>query len=218
MSAPTAPEPLRRRIPVVRIAVTVTAAALVALLAYGLLRQAPDTTIDDALASGSLATAPGFDLEVLDAGRPGPQLAAPLADGRLALEELRGVPVVLNFWASWCDPCRQEASLLQREWERARRLGVLFVGLNMQDARDSARAFLREFGVDYPTIREADKRTARAYGASGIPETYFLTADGRVAAHVIGAVSSSQVRAGIDAARTGTPLPVQIGGDRRSTR
>lgn len=202
------------------VAATTVALSLTALLVFGLLRRAPNTTIADSLASGRLAPAPPFDLEILDPGRLGPlsnQLTGALADGRIALDELRGAPVVLNIWASWCDPCRQEAPILQRAWARARDAGVLFVGLDIQDTPKDGRSFLREFGIDYPTVREGDRSTAQAYGATGIPETYFLTADGRVASHVIGVVTAAQLQAGIVAARERRPLAGQAGGDRRDT-
>lgn len=210
----------RRRIPLGPVAIALLAAGLVALLAFGLARQAPNTTIADALAAGRLAVAPAFELELLDRGQLGarlePRLAGALSDGRVALRELRGTPIVVNFWASWCEPCRKEAPLLQRAWQQARRDGVVFLGLNMQDARSDAQTFLRDFSVDYPTIREPDNSTARAYGAAGIPETFFITADGRVAAHVIGAITATQLRAGVGAARSRRALPRQAGGDRRA--
>jgi cytochrome c biogenesis protein CcmG/thiol:disulfide interchange protein DsbE len=212
------PRPRRRVGLLTVVAAATVALSLTALLIFGLLRRAPNTTIADSLASGRLAPAPAFDLEILDPGRLGPlsyQFAGALDDGRIALDELRGAPVVLNIWASWCDPCRQEAPILQRAWERARDAGVLFVGLDIQDTPKDGRSFLREFGIDYLTIREGDRSTAQAYGATGIPETYFLTADGRVAAHVIGVVTAAQLQAGIAAARENRPLAVQAGGDRR---
>jgi cytochrome c biogenesis protein CcmG/thiol:disulfide interchange protein DsbE len=201
----------------------ILAAGFVALLGYGLLTQAPDATIDDRLARAQTAPAPGFDLEVLSRGKLGPRLTdalrAPLSDGRLALSELRGTPAVVNFWASWCVPCREEAPVLERTWRQdARPRGVLFVGLNMQDVREDARAFLDEFGISYLNVRDRGKTVAPRWGVTGIPETFFITEDGDVAGHVIGAISAEQMREGIAAALSGRPIGARVGGDRRPTQ
>ena len=194
----------------------------IALLVYGLAAQSPDSTIDDALAQARATSAPGFELDVLQRGRQPAGLrsivARAAADNRVALSELRGTPVVLNFWASWCDPCRVEAPVLERGWRKEGRQGVLFLGLNMQDVTDDARDFLREFDVSYLNVREGGKETARRYGATGLPETFFISARGQVVGHVIDTLDREQLRAGVDAARDGRPAAASEGGDRQGTR
>ena len=187
----------------------------VALLAYGLLSKAPDKTIDSALADGRSVAAPGFALRVLERGKPGPLSdvwSRAAADGTVDLRELRGTPLALNFWASWCDPCRSEAPLLERGWKQARAQGVLLVGLDQQDAPDNARAFIREFGLTFPHVREAGRDSARRWGVTGIPETFFIDARGRIVGHVIGVVNAQQFDAGVRAARAGKPVPSETGG------
>ncbi len=199
------------------------AAGLIALLAFGLTARATDTTIDDALAQDQAAAAPGFTLDILTRGTPPPELAATFAraaddDDRIDLRELRGTPVVLNYGASWCIPCREEAPLLQRAWTQNATDGVLFLGLNMQDARSDARNFLRAFKQTFPHVRDPTNDTARRWGASGIPETFFIRRDGAIVGHVIGVVTAQQLQRGIADAKAGRVQDPARGGQFRPTR
>ena len=203
----------------IRVLALVIAIAFVGLLVYGLTTKAADTSIDDALSRGEARPAPGFELQRLTDGivSRSPWRSAAV-DGRVGLAELRGTPVVLNFWASWCDPCRAEAPRLERTWRSVRRRGVLFVGLDQQDTREDARDFIRTFGLTFPQVRDPTNDTARAWGVSGIPETFFIDREGRVVSHVIGVVSDAQLEAGIRAAEAGRPGEPVDGGDQRPTR
>jgi cytochrome c biogenesis protein CcmG/thiol:disulfide interchange protein DsbE len=89
---------------------------------------------------------------------------------------------------------------------------VAFLGLNIQDLRGDARDFSREFGLTYPSVRDARRGVADRYGATGIPETFFVDARGRVVAHVIGVVSEAQLAAGAQAALTGQVAGTVSGG------
>jgi cytochrome c biogenesis protein CcmG/thiol:disulfide interchange protein DsbE len=190
------------------------AAGFVGLLAYGVLTKSPRTTIDDALSDARPVAAPPIDLPVLQrpGGRVGEQLAGVLADRRVTLDELRGRPVVVNFWASWCVPCREEAPVLERTWRRAGPRGVVVVGLDQQDITDDALAFTRQLGVSYLNIRDRGDATARRYGVSGLPETFFISRTGMVVGHVVGTVSPRQLAEGVEAARSGSPLGPKRGG------
>jgi len=214
----------RRRAPWRRpasLAAITLVAAFVGLLAYGLVSSGTDDTIDSRLGASDAADAPDFELPVLVRGRSGPlesRLAPALEDGRLASTELRGTPVVLNFWASWCPPCRTEAPVLERAWQRSRGRGTVFLGLNMQDVTGDATAFVREFGITYPNVRDQSDAVAQEWGVAALPETFFIDRRGRVVAHVIGAISERQLDEGIRAARAGRPGAAERGGDLRETR
>ena len=208
--------PARRAL---RIAGVLAAVAFVALLAYGLTTKATNSTIDDALSRGESVAAPGFTLSALAEGRDaGDAWAKAASDGDVSLSELRGTPLVLNFWASWCDPCRAEAKVLEKAWKQQSGNDVLFLGLDAQDAREDARDFISQFGLTFPHVRDPGNDTQRAWGVTGLPETYFIAADGSVVGHVIGTVDDDQLRDGIEAARSGRPAGADQGGEQRPVK
>lgn len=211
--------PLRFLAPVVGIAAAV---GLVALLAYGVIARNPDTTIDDSLSRDQPIPAPSYRLAVLRHGTLGRhlehKLSPALADAHVSPSELRGTPYVLNIWASWCVPCREEAPVLVREWRRVRARGVLFVGIDMQDTDEDAGAFMNHFAVDYLNLRDPTNKTFRRYGATGLPETWFISARGDIVNHVIGVITPAQLRGGIAAAVTGRPEAARRGGEQRPPR
>lgn len=127
---------------------------------------------------------------------------AALTDGRLDLGELRGAPVVVNFWASWCTACVLEAPALSNAAKGYGRRGVFFVGVNQEDSIPQARRFLRDLHVRYPNVRESGSATARRWQVSGYPTTFFISARGKVVAKVVGRASRSQLGAGIARALT----------------
>ena len=192
-------------------------AGFVGLVSYGLAKQGADTTIDDALAEGERAEAPELRLPPL-AGGGGRAWDRAAADGTVDIGELRRTPVVINFWASWCDPCKKEAPVLREGWTRAREKGALVVGLNQQDGRSEARRFIARERLDFPHVRDEGRDTADDWGVSGLPETFFLSARGAVVGHVVGAISRSQFDEGLAAATSDTPMRPQLGGEQGGVR
>src|SRR5439155_16284243 len=102
---------------------------------------------------------------------------------------LRGQVVVLNFWASWCAECVTEHPALAAAWQRYRDQGVTVVGVLYQDSASSAAEFLRRYPGDWPQVADPGDRTSIAYGVRGVPETFFIARNGRIAAQHSGAVS-----------------------------
>lgn len=192
-------------------AVTVTACvlagALIALLLYGLLGRGGAPTLADDLSQGRAVTPAPVTLPLLVRGTVRPPLDAVVdaaaRDGEVSLTELRGTPVILNVWASWCGPCKAESPVLRRLWAAAAPRGVLVLGLNQQDVRRTARAFVAEERLTYPSVRDGSDEASRSLGATGVPETYALDARGRIVAHRAGAISDADARALLRAATTG---------------
>ncbi|MGI8801311.1 MAG: TlpA family protein disulfide reductase [Solirubrobacteraceae bacterium] len=176
------------------------AAAAVGLRVAGGARGPRD---DAPLLQPRFTAAPLLKLPVLAAGRvPGGiqrawRLAA--ADDQVNLAELRGRVVVVNFWASWCDPCRLEAPLLQRAWQQQHGR-VLVLGVNQDDALADARAFLGRYAISYPSVRESGDATARRWSVGGFPVTFFIAPDGHAVAEAIGLLRQRQLERGIAAA------------------
>jgi cytochrome c biogenesis protein CcmG/thiol:disulfide interchange protein DsbE len=135
---------------------------------------------------------------------PAHDFTLPLFEGgTVRLSSLKGRPVMVNFWASWCVPCREEAPLLEQTWQRYQDKDLAFLGVNIWDSETNARAFMREFGITYPNAIDADGKVAIDYGLHGVPETFFVDRQGRLASKYIGPVlnaGSGQLQlAGMDA-------------------
>ena len=127
-------------------------------------------------------------------GDPAPDFSITLLDGsEVSLSDLRGQVVVLNFWASWCDPCRQEAPSLQEVWETYEGKGVTFLGVSYKDAEDASRAFVQEFGLTYLNGTDPRDRISRAYGITGVPETFIIDAEGKIVQFYVGEVRPEEL-------------------------
>lgn len=137
-------------------------------------------------------------------GRPAPPFEIPLyaGDSTVSLAALRGRPVVVNFWASWCLACRDEARVLEAAWQR---FGpdVALVGIAVDDEDRAARAFIARYGKTYYLGPDADGTISVDYGLFGVPETFFIGADGRILAKHVGPLSEADVEQRIAALRSG---------------
>ena len=180
--------------------VTVIVGGVVGLLAYGFTRDS--RYIQSPLIAKQ---APSFTLA--------------LFDGKvIRLEDLRGKVVFLNFWASWCVPCRAEARRIEGAWQKYKDRGVVFLGANIQDKEEDARAFMNEFGITYLNGRDESGKIAVDYGVWGIPESFFIDGRGQITYKHVGEISSQIIDAKLDEARRGI-VSVQEGkGEYRSVQ
>ncbi|MBI2539830.1 MAG: TlpA family protein disulfide reductase [Deltaproteobacteria bacterium] len=142
-----------------------------------------------------------------------------LFDGKtIRLEDFRGRAVFLNFWASWCPPCRAEARTLEAAWQSYKDRGVVFLGVDIQDKEEDARAFIQEFGITYMNGRDDTGRIAVDYGVWGIPETFFIDRQGRITYKHVGGLGMSTVEAKLDQALKGIVSAEEGKGEYRSVR
>ena len=163
---------------------------LVGLMAWGLSDKTPVTSLS------------GFTR----VQQPAPDFTLPLFDGgELVLSKFTGRPIVLNFWASWCAPCREEALGLERAWRTYKDRDVMFVGVDIQDSEESAKAYLKEFGVTYPSGRDADGKITVDYGVVGIPVTFFVNREGTIERRWVGALDEGQLLTWVDELASGAP-------------
>jgi cytochrome c biogenesis protein CcmG/thiol:disulfide interchange protein DsbE len=176
----------------VPIVAAVLAAALVGLLVYGVVARRDDTSLDSAVKKGQRPAAPGSAVTL------------PVLDGsaRRSLEQLRGKVVVLNFWASWCGPCKNEAPVLERAQQRLAPSGGTVLGVTYKDDADASRAFVRQYKLTYPSLRDDKLDLAPKYGTTALPETFVLDKRGRVVALSRGEISQAFLLRAIDRAQT----------------
>jgi cytochrome c biogenesis protein CcmG/thiol:disulfide interchange protein DsbE len=168
-------EPSRRRT-VWLLVILVLIVGLVAVLAFGL-RPKTSTKLQG-------QPAPNFELTAFNGEFEGQQFS---------LDDLRGQPVVLNFWASWCVECDKEMALLEQAWQDYRDQGVWFIGVDYLDIDSEGLAYLDRFNITYPNAPDIGSRTYEDYRCTGVPETFFIDKDGEIQHVQIGPLSQPQL-------------------------
>lgn len=197
----------RQRHPLFRLLQLVSIGAVVGLLALLIWRVSEASEgagLVAAIRADKKPPAPAFMLGVIwPHNENWPPPLRHLVHEKIGPPKLRGWPVVVNFWASWCVPCKAEAPLLVAA-ARKHSGKVAVLGLDTQDFSGDARDFLRRFKVNYISVRDGSGATNDTYGLTGLPETYFIDRRGRIVAHVVGQVSRRTLDAGIELAEGGS--------------
>jgi cytochrome c biogenesis protein CcmG, thiol:disulfide interchange protein DsbE len=177
---------MRRVLSPVSIAVICVLLGLLALLAYGLASNEPDRGVEQALSRGETEAAPELEL---------PKLGG---SGEASLADYRGQVVVLNFWASWCKPCKAESPLLERWHQRISRRNGTVLGVDMLDITEDAQDFIDEYDLSYPMLRDKDGHGIETFGVVQFPETFVIDPDGRITAVRRGPVDDQFMRSEVE--------------------
>ncbi len=126
------------------------------------------------------------------ASRAAPDFTLPTLDGEtITLSDLRGHPLLINFWATWCPPCRQEMPAMQRVYERYRARGFIVLAVNFRERADQVRPFVEDLGLTFPVLLDETGRVAAQYQVIGLPSSYFVDAQGQVKTVRVGAMSEA---------------------------
>ncbi len=176
----------------VPILVSLAGACLVGLLIYGVSAQSADRTLDELVARNQRPRAP-------DATSALPLLSG---TGESSLASFRGKVVVLNFWASWCQPCQVEAPLLERAQARLLRSGATVLGVTYQDASPDSQAFVSRYHLTYPNLRDGGGEFVRSYGTEALPESFIIDRDGHIVAISRGEIGQAFLQRAISLAQS----------------
>lgn len=183
---PEQAEPVKQRISAFGVMSLLLVVGLLFVIGYALYQRSLSTVTE--------GPAPDFEITVFESDR----LAR--SGETFSLSDLRGQVVVINFWASYCLPCRDEAPMLERTWQTYRDQGLVLLGVNTDDIERDARAYMAEFDITYPNAPDTGGRIEDSYRITGIPETFVINRDGEVIRHFLAEPRESDLRAEIERA------------------
>jgi cytochrome c biogenesis protein CcmG/thiol:disulfide interchange protein DsbE len=152
--------------------IAAAAAALLALLTFGVSKQSDNSSIDAQVAHGTFPMAPSSHQSLPLLGK----------SGTASLAQYRGKVVVLNVFASWCEPCQSEAPLLSKEQHALAKSGATMLGVTYLDNSGASEQFARRYHITYPVIRDVSGDFVRSFGTTGVPETFVINRQGRIQA------------------------------------
>jgi cytochrome c biogenesis protein CcmG/thiol:disulfide interchange protein DsbE len=164
------------------LAVGLAVIALIALLVYGVSSQGPSRSLDAQLAEGKKPPAPHLALTALDTGAP------------RSLADFRGKVVLLNVWASWCTPCRDESPLLERWQQKIKSMGGTVLGIDTLDVKSDALNFIKRYRLTYPQLNDRDGTSIKKLGTAQYPESFVVDRQGRITALQRGPIDDQWMR------------------------
>ncbi len=174
-----APEQEARSMRWGRIVVWAVVALIIVFLAFGLIQAFQSQPTE--------GVAPDFTMETYDGGS-------------ITLSDLRGQVVVINFWASWCGPCAEEAPDLQQAWEDYRDQGVMFIGVDYVDSEEKGLAYIERFGITYPNGADLGTKISDLYHIRGVPETFVINREGEITYFAMQPLTYQQIASEIEKA------------------
>ena len=142
---------------------------LITFLIFSIVTAYGYDTKHNQIAQADLPSAKNFSLESLN------------GDGKIELEDFRGRPVVVNFWATWCGPCKEEMPLFEKMWNKYKDKDVVFLGVNVMDDKENAAEFIKKMGITYTNLHDPSGGVLSKYGVSGLPATFFIDREGKIA-------------------------------------
>jgi cytochrome c biogenesis protein CcmG/thiol:disulfide interchange protein DsbE len=180
------PARVQQKLSPMTVALILVAIGLLAIVGFALYERNRETP--------TAGPAPAFSVTIWNLDR----LA--MAGQRVSLDSLKGKTIVLNFWASWCIPCQQEAPMFERVWNDYKDQGVVFLGVDADDTDSAAFDYIEKYNLTYPHAPDQGGRMTKAYRTTGYPETFIINGDGQIMRHFISSPNEAELRSEIERA------------------
>jgi cytochrome c biogenesis protein CcmG/thiol:disulfide interchange protein DsbE len=183
------PARVQQKLSPMAVALILVAVGVLAIIGFALYERNKGTP--------SAGPAPAFNVTIWNFDR------IAMAGEPVSLSSLKGKTIVLNFWASWCIPCQQEAPMFERAWNDYKDQGVVFLGVNTEDTDSAAFNYIQKYNLTYPHAPDTGGRAEKAYRITGIPETFVIDGNGQIVKHFISSPNEAELRSAIEQAMNG---------------